>query len=358
MASRRLRVMENLDDIRWRAVQGRDKSVTDVFVYAVATTGIFCRPGCGSRTPRRDNVEFFSSALNATAAGYRACRRCRPDVQRVHDASLVAVISLCRLLERDDAVDVGAAAAQWGYSERHLRRRFSEVVGVPITSYARAQRAQRARAALSTSTAVTDAIYDSGFGSSRAFYEHGATRLGMTPATYRAGAPGERIGFTSLVTPLGIVVAASTARGVCAVRIGADEATLTSDLVAEFPHALLERDDEGLAHVVAVIARSIRGEDVTSVLPLDLRGTAFQVRVWEALRDVARGSMLTYSQLAERLGSPRAARAVGSACAANPVALVVPCHRIVRRDGSLGGYRWGLEVKEALLAAEGATPAS
>jgi AraC family transcriptional regulator of adaptative response/methylated-DNA-[protein]-cysteine methyltransferase len=350
--------MENLDEIRWRAVQSRDHSVAGVFVYAVTTTGIFCRPGCGSRTPRRDNVEFFSSALDADAAGYRACRRCRPDEQRVEDASLVAVISLCRLLESDDAVDVGARAAQWGYSERHLRRRFSEVVGVPVTSYARAQRAQRARVALSRATGVTEAIYESGFGSSRAFYEHGATRLGMAPAIYRGGAPGERIGFTSIVTPLGIVVVASTARGVCALRIGADEASLTSDLVAEFPRALLERDDEGLADVVAVIARVIRGEDETSTLPLDLRGTAFQVRVWEALRGVERGSTLTYAQLAERLGSPRAARAVGSACGANPVALLVPCHRIVRRDGTLGGYRWGLALKEALLAAEGATPGS
>jgi AraC family transcriptional regulator of adaptative response/methylated-DNA-[protein]-cysteine methyltransferase len=350
--------MENLDQSRWDAVQRRDKNLDGVFVYAVATTGIVCRPGCASRTPRRENVEFFTTLPDAEAAGYRACHRCRPQEERLHDASLEAVITLCRRLERDNVTNVAATAVEVGYSERHLRRRFAEVIGVPVATYARTIRSQRVREALSSSSAVADAVYEAGFGSSRAFYEHGAPPLGMTPRRYRAGAEGERITFTSLVTPLGVVIVATTERGVCAVRIGDAEATLEQELANEFPRATLHRDDEGLRHVASVIALAVRGEGETTSLPLDLQGTTFQVRVWEALRRVPRGTTLTYSQLAESIGSPRAVRAVGSACAANPVALVVPCHRIVRRDGSLGGYRWGLEVKEALLAAEGTRPSS
>ncbi len=203
---------------------------------------------------------------------------------------------------------------------------------------------------------VTQAIIEAGYGSSRAFYEHGAPRLGMTPGTYQAGGRGERISFTSLVTPIGTVIAEATARGVCAVRIGSDESTLEQELVAEFPNSLLERDDEGLADVARVLAGAVRGEADATLLPIDLEGTAFQIRVWEALRVVPSGHTLTYSQVADRIGSPRAVRAVGSACAANPAALVVPCHRIVRHDGTLGGYRWGLETKEALLEVEGARP--
>src|ERR1019366_3306611 len=300
-----------------------------VFVYAVASTGVVCRPGCASRTPRRDNVEFFSTLHDAEVAGYRACRRCRPSEERVHDTSLEAVITLCRRLERDQVTNVAATAADVGYSERHLRRRFAEVIGVPVATYVRTIRAQRAREALSSTSAITDAVYEAGFGSSRAFYEHGATQLGMAPRRYQRGGEGERIAFTSLVTPLGLVVIATTERGVCAVRIGADEAVLESELAREFARASLVRDDEGLRHLAAVIALVVRGEGETTSLPLDLQGTAFQVRVWEALRRVPRGTTLTYSQLAAQVGSPRAVRVVGSACGAKPVARVGTCHRIV-----------------------------
>ena len=355
LTSRRLRGVDNLDEGRWRAVESRDVSAAGVFVYAVSTTGVYCRPGCGSRRPLRRNVEYFATASDAARAGYRACRRCQPDESQVSDPALASVISLCRQLEEaDTAVDVGAFAAQCGYSERHLRRRFSQVLGVPVASYARAQRAERVRRALHSKVPVTQAIYEAGYGSSRAFYEHGAFRLGMAPGTYRAGGSGERIGFTSLSTPIGMILAASTARGVCAVRIGSDEAALERELAAEFPNAVLERDDAGLAELVRVLADAVRGEAEAALLPLDLEGTAFQMRVWEALRGVPSGCTLTYSEVAARIGAPRAVRAVGSACAANPAALVVPCHRVIRRDGSLGGYRWGLEAKEALLEAEGA----
>jgi AraC family transcriptional regulator of adaptative response/methylated-DNA-[protein]-cysteine methyltransferase len=336
-------------------VEGRNAGADGVFVYAVSSTGIYCRPGCSSRRPLRRNVEYFATPSDAVSAGYRACRRCRPDEGHVADPVLASVVALCRQLEQADMTfDVGAFAAQCGYSERHLRRRFSEIVGVPVASYARAHQAERARRALHSKVTVTQAINDAGYGSSRAFYEHGAPRLGMAPGAYRRGGSGEQIGFTSLCTPIGMILAASTARGVCLVRIGPDETELEKELAIEFPNAVLERDDDGLIEVVRVLARAVRGEAETALLPLDLEGTAFQMRVWEALRDVPSGATQTYSQVADRIGSPRAVRAVGSACAANPVALLVPCHRIVRRDGSLGGYRWGLEVKEALLEAEGA----
>jgi AraC family transcriptional regulator of adaptative response/methylated-DNA-[protein]-cysteine methyltransferase len=201
---------------------------------------------------------------------------------------------------------------------------------------------------------VTDAVFEAGYGSSRAFYEHGATRLGMTPGRYRAGGRGERIGYTSIVTPIGIVVAASTALGVCSVQLGPDEAVLTTKLAAEFPHAIIERDDDGLVEVALVLAGAVRGERDPTDLAVDLEGTAFQIRVWEALRSIPAGHTRTYSEVAAEIGAPKAVRAVASACAANTVALAVPCHRVVRQDGSLGGYRWGTPAKEALISVEAA----
>jgi AraC family transcriptional regulator of adaptative response/methylated-DNA-[protein]-cysteine methyltransferase len=301
------------------------------------------------------NVEFFATALDAVAAGYRACRRCSPDQDHVNDPTVAAVTSVCRWLEQpDDGESIATMAARLGYSERHLRRRFSEIVGVPIGGYLRVQQAERIRAALRTGMRVTDAVFEAGYGSSRAFYEHGAPRLGMTPGRYRAGGRGERIGYTSIVTPIGIVVAASTALGVCAVQLGPDEAVLMTKLAAEFPHAIIERDDDGLVEVALVLAGAVRGERDPTVLPVDLEGTAFQMRVWEALRSIPAGDTRTYSEVAAEIGAPRAVRAVASACAANTVALAVPCHRVVRQDGSLGGYRWGVSAKQALISVEAA----
>jgi AraC family transcriptional regulator of adaptative response/methylated-DNA-[protein]-cysteine methyltransferase len=348
--------METLEQTRWRAVQDRDSRAAGLFIYAVRSTGVYCRPGCGARQPLRANVEFFATAEEASGAGFRACRRCRPDQTRASEPSVETVVAVCRLLEEDDDLDVSRVAGTLGYSERHLRRLFADVVGVPIGAYARATRAQRAREALHSGVGVTDAIFDAGYGSNRAFYEHGAPRLGMTPGRYRDGARGERITFTSMITPVGVVVAASTARGVCAVKVGPDEAALTRELREEFPLATIERDDGALADVANVLAGAVRGEVDATTLPLDLAGTAFQIRVWEALRAIPAGETRTYSQVAASIGSPTAVRAVGSACASNPVALTVPCHRVVRRDGSLAGYRWGVETKRALLLAEAPTP--
>ena len=348
--------MDNLDETRWQAVENRDERSVGLFVYAVHSTGIYCRPGCGARRPLRANVAFFFTSQEALSAGYHACKRCRPDLESVIDPSAAAVVTVCRTLELGDASDdVAAMASELGYSERHLRRRFLELVGVSIGSYRRAMLAQRARAALHTGMPVTDAVFEAGYGSSRAFYEHGATQLGMSPGRYREGGRGERIGFTSIVTPVGVVLAASTTQGVCSITVGSDEVALTKALTDEFPRATIERDDEGLSNVALVLAGAVRGEINPNELPLDLEGTAFQIRVWEMLRTIPTGETRTYSQVAAAIGAPNAVRAVGSACGKNPVALTVPCHRVVRHDGSLGGYRWGLGVKEALLSAESVT---
>ena len=351
--------MNTLDDIRWRAVESRNQLQSGFFFYGVSTTGIYCRPGCASRRPLRKNVDYFVSSHDALSAGYRACQRCRPDCDVTVDPALAVVIALCRRLEMSSgSLDVASFASQQGYSERHLRRRFNDVVGVSIGAYQRALQAHRVRATLKNSAGVIDAALDAGYGSSRAFYEHGATRLGMSPGRYRDGGLGEHIRFTSLDTPVGMIVAASTEVGVCFVQLGDDETALIALLVEEFPSATIERDDEGLVDVAQVLVSAVRGEGDPTLLPLDLQGTAFQIRVWEALRRIPSGRTTTYSAVAASIGAPSAARAVASAVAANPAALVVPCHRVVRRDGSLGGYRWGLATKEALLDSEAAFASS
>jgi len=350
----RLLRMEQLDNARWGAVETRDESVAGVFVYAVRTTNVFCRPGCAARRPLRRNVEFFLTPADAAARGYRACQRCHPDEARAHEPAVAAVIAVCRELERADAKSVAEIAHDAGYSERQLRRSFSEIVGVTMSDYRRAHRAARTRAALREGTSVTDAVIESGYGSFRGFYEHAGAQLGMTPRRYRDGARGEHLRYTAITTPIGVVMAACTQRGVCAVRIGPDEAALEKDVAAEFPLATIERDDAGLVDVASVLAGAVRGEADPTVLPLDVAGTAFQVRVWEALRQIPSGETRTYSEVAVQIGAPTAVRAVASACAANRAALTIPCHRVVRSDGSLGGYRWGIEAKAALLSVEAA----
>jgi AraC family transcriptional regulator of adaptative response/methylated-DNA-[protein]-cysteine methyltransferase len=269
------------------------------------------------------------------------------------DAMTSAVISACREIERTGG-DVATAeiASRVGFSEGHLRRGFLRVTGVSMARYARECRARRARESLRANSSVTEAILDSGYASVSAFYASGATQLGMTPARYRDGGRGAQIRYTTLATRVGVVLAARSMRGVCSVRVGDDEESLVKDLATEFSRATIERDDEGLVDVALALARAVRGEDVTQDLPLDLAGTAFQVRVWEALRRIPSGETRTYSEVASAIGAPKAVRAVGTACGANHLALIIPCHRVIRSDGSLGGYRWGLDVKDALLRAE------
>jgi AraC family transcriptional regulator of adaptative response/methylated-DNA-[protein]-cysteine methyltransferase len=271
----------------------------------------------------------------------------------VSDPSIEAVIATCRQLERPDNVEnASSIATRLGYSERHLRRRFLETIGVTLSSYERAQKAERVRENLRGGSPVMEAVIDAGYGSTRAFYEHGAARLGMAPGRYRDGAKGERIRYTAIETDLGVVTVAATDQGVCSVKLGPGAVDLIKGLKAEFPLATIVRDDEGLSEVAAVLEGATKGEKNATQLPLDLTGTAFQIRVWEALRTIPSGETRTYSDVAAQIGKPRAVRAVASACAANEAALAIPCHRVIRRDGSLGGYRWGLDVKAALLAAE------
>jgi AraC family transcriptional regulator of adaptative response/methylated-DNA-[protein]-cysteine methyltransferase len=344
--------MQELDDVRWRAVEERDAAMSGCFVYAVASTKVFCRPDCGSRRALRRNVEFFATPGDAIAAGYRACRRCRPDELGESDPTVAAVVETCRRLERSEETSLAAIAAELGLSERHLRRRFHDIIGVSMGAYARAYKADRVKASLRSGAPVTSAVFDAGYGSVRAFYEHGAPTLGMTPVRYRARGIGEHITFTSVVTSLGWVVAARTPRGVCSIRIGDDEGALIKDLTTEFSNAFVERDDQGLVEIAHVLAGAVRGERDATALPVDVAGTAFQLRVWEALRAIPSGETRTYSEVAEEIGATRAVRAVASACAANEAALAIPCHRVVRKDGSMGGYRWGVEVKEQILTAE------
>jgi AraC family transcriptional regulator of adaptative response/methylated-DNA-[protein]-cysteine methyltransferase len=301
----------------------------------------------------RKNVEFFATSEEARTAGYRSCRRCRPDHVTASDPSLTAVIVACRQLERlDNAESASSLAARLGYSERHLRRLFLETIGVTMSSYERAQKSERVRENLREGMPVMSAVIDAGYGSTRAFYEHGAPRLGMSPGRYRDGARGERIRYAIIDTSLGALVVAATDQGVCSVKLGPGGVDHANGLKAEFPFATLVRDDEGLSEVASVLEGATRGVGNATQLPLDLAGTAFQIRVWEALRRIPLGETRTYSDVAAEIGMPSAVRAVASACAANEAALAIPCHRVIRRDGSLGGYRWGIEVKEALLQVE------
>jgi AraC family transcriptional regulator of adaptative response/methylated-DNA-[protein]-cysteine methyltransferase len=347
--------MNDVDSVRWQAVDGRDARMDGVFVYAVRTTGVYCRPGCAARRPLRQNVLFFSTPADAVVEGFRACRRCRPDGATVDDPAVASVLAVCRWLEHPDedhAPDV--LADRVGWSKRHLQRRFSEVVGVSMAAYGRAAQAERARRALQRGSTVTDAVFDAGYGSTRAFYEHGAPRLGMSAGEYAAGGRGHVVHYATFPSPIGQVIVAATERGLCAVRIGDDPVVLAAGLAAEYAGATIVEEGElvgALAREVAALAAG-KGHRPAADLPLDVRGTAFQVSVWEHLRTIPAGTTATYTQVADAIGRPTAVRAVAKACGANPVAVAIPCHRVVRSDGSLGGYRWGVERKAALLAAE------
>ena len=348
------RIAADLNDARWEAVARRDTDGEGVFFYGVRTTGVYCVPACPSRRPRRDNVEFFATAADAVAAGFRACRRCRPDRTRVTDPAVASVVAVCRRIENpDDDPSMAELAASVGWSQRHLARLFKRVTGVTISAYRRAQRSERVRDALRRGTPVTEAVFDAGYGSMRAFYDHGATQLGAAPAAYRLGSPGAVVRFTTIATSIGVVGVATTERGVCAVKIGDAAREVVDEIQAEFPEAAVSRDDDGLAELAFAVGELADGRPASLAdVPLDLQGTAFQVSVWEALRTIEPGSVATYGEIAARIGRPTAHRAVAGACAANPAALLVPCHRVVRADGTTGGYRWGPERKAALLAAE------
>jgi AraC family transcriptional regulator of adaptative response/methylated-DNA-[protein]-cysteine methyltransferase len=335
---------------RWAAVSGRDRGADGEFVYSVRSTGVYCRPSCPSRRPRRENVDFHPSPAAAEAAGFRACKRCRPDEA---DAASVAIAAACRSLDAAEAEPALAELAQAaGLSAPHFQKLFKAALGVSPSAYFKARRAAKARAALEGGASVTEAIYAAGFNSSGRFYEASDGMLGMKPSTYRDGAKGERITFAIGQSTLGAVLAASTERGVCAILLGDDPDALLQDFQRRFPNADLVGGDSGFEALVARVAGLVENPATQFDLPLDVRGTAFQMRVWAALQAIPMGKTADYSEIADRIGAPSAARAVARACAANPVAVAIPCHRVVRRDGDLSGYRWGVDRKRTLLERE------
>jgi AraC family transcriptional regulator of adaptative response/methylated-DNA-[protein]-cysteine methyltransferase len=341
------------DAIRWEAVIARDKAFDGQFVYAVKTTGVFCRPSCGARLPLRENVGFYATPALAAESGFRPCKRCRPEAPEAgHGPRIAAAIGLIERAETPPSLDAVAAAA--GLSPHHFHRVFKAATGMTPKAYADAHRARLVRQALPEARSVTEAIYDGGFNSSGRFYEAANGMLGMTPTAFRAGGRGETIRFALGACSLGAILVAATARGVCAILLGDDPAALLQQLQDRFARATLVGDDPSFDAVVAQVVGFVDAPETGLGLALDVRGTAFQHRVWAALRAIPVGSTETYSALAARLGQPGAVRAVASACAANSLAVAIPCHRVVRLNGDLAGYRWGLARKAALLAREGA----
>ncbi len=340
-------------DPRWAAVVARDRSADGRFFYSVRTTGVYCRPSCAARTPRPENVAFHLSAAEAEGAGFRPCMRCRPDLPPLAQRQAELVAGLCRLIERADtppALDELARHA--GLSASHLQRLFKTVTGLTPKAYAAAHRARRVRAELDSGARVTDAIYGAGYGSSSRFYEKADAVLGMTPTRYRAGGADCLIRFAIGQCSLGAILVAASESGVCAILLGDDPDALARELQDRFPRAGLVGGDTGFEQLVARVVGLVEAPRLGLDLPLDVRGTAFQQRVWQALREIPAGRTMSYTEVAERIGAPRAVRAVAAACAANALAVAIPCHRVVRIDGGLSGYRWGVERKRALLERE------
>ncbi len=337
---------------RWQAVAGRDRRADGAFYYSVVTTGVYCRPSCGARLPNRKNVAFHETTAAAEQAGFRPCKRCRPDET---DRQAVAVAQACRLIEQaDTAPSLAELADAVGISRFHFHRVFKAATGITPKAYADAERARRVRAALDRTDTVTEAIYDAGFNSNGRFYASAPQRLGMTPTRFRAGGTGETLRFAVGQTSLGAILVAATDKGIAAIQFGDDPDALLRSLQDRFPNAQLVGGDAAFERLVAQVVGSVENPSTGFDLPLDVRGTAFQQRVWQALQEIPAGTTVSYADIAERLGAPKAVRAVAGACAANAIAVAIPCHRVVRSDGALSGYRWGVERKRALLDREAA----
>ncbi len=336
---------------RWQAVIARDASRDGVFVFAVTSTGVYCRPSCPSRRPRRERVRFFSRPDEAERAGFRACLRCRP---RDTDSRIKAVESICQFLREhtDGPVTLAALGERFGMNPFHLQRVFKSVLGVSPREFVDALRMKSFKSQVRSGRSVTDAIYEAGFGSSSRLYERSGSQLGMTPATYQRGGKGMFIRYTTLDSPVGRMLLAATDHGVCAISFGESDGGLLEGLRREFPDATVRRGDVVLRRWVRALLEQLHGERPLPQLPLDVQATAFQRRVWEHLRSIPYGTTKSYGEVARAIGHASSARAVASACASNPVAVAIPCHRVVRGTGDLGGYRWGTERKKALLEME------
>lgn len=360
------------NDPRWEVLQNLKKkkkqghSTPDVsaspdislpeatFIYAVKTTGIYCRPGCPARLPKPGNVDFYNTPAEAEQAGYRPCQRCKPQqIQSPGGETVQLVARLCHYIETAEQFpSLEELARHAGLSPHHLHRLFKGVTGLTPKAYAMAHRAERLRQKLKTSPSVTTALYEAGYQSSARFYENAKHHLGMTPSHYQQGGPDTSIHFAIGQSSLGAILVAQSLHGICAIALGDDPARLAQQLQDQFPAAILIGDDPQFQSLVAQVVGFIEAPHIGLDLPLDIRGTAFQHRVWQALQDIPPGTTLTYSELAQRIGAPKSARAVARACASNLIAVAIPCHRIIRTDGSLSGYRWGVERKQTLLTRE------
>jgi AraC family transcriptional regulator, regulatory protein of adaptative response / methylated-DNA-[protein]-cysteine methyltransferase len=338
----------------WDAVEARDRALDGVFYYAVTSTGIYCRPSCPSKRPRRENVVFFRAREAAERAGFRPCKRCKPDSADGRDPNAQLVEKVCRYIDThpDDPVTLEALGRALGMSPFYLQRTFKALAGITPRAYADSRRLTSLKAGLKEGHSVTRSLYDAGYGSSSRLYERASAQLGMTPSRYRKQGSGVTIQYTIAPTPIGKMLLAATAQGVCSIRFGDAAAALERELHSEYPKAEIVRSDGKLVAQVKALRAIIEGGSTAS-LPLDIQATAFQRRVWQALETIPRGTTKSYSAIAADIGSPKAVRAVARACATNPVAVAIPCHRVVREDGSLGGYRWGLERKKKLLSLEG-----
>ena len=349
---RELRAIE--EDVYWQALEARGARFDGVFFYGVRSTGVYCKPSCPSRRPRREQVEFFGACEEAEASGFRACLRCKPRETAAPDPRAELVLHVCRRIEEREGVvpSLEELGAEVGVSPHHLQRTFKSLTGITPRQYAAALRLRLFKSKVKEGEEVTAAMYDAGYGSSSRLYEKASERLGMTPATYRRKGRGMNINYAIADSHLGRMLVAATERGVCSVQLGDGDEELEAALRAEYPAAEIARDETRLGDTVEGLLRHLEGSQPDLSLPLDLQATAFQLRVWEELRRIPYGSTRSYAEVAGAIGRPTATRAVARACATNPVALVTPCHRVVRAGGELGGYRWGVGRKERLLEQE------
>ncbi|MEP7184481.1 MAG: bifunctional DNA-binding transcriptional regulator/O6-methylguanine-DNA methyltransferase Ada [Rhodanobacter sp.] len=342
-----------LRDPRWAAVRAHDAHADGTFFYSVRTTGVYCRPGCAARSPRPENVQFHASVTDAERAGFRPCKRCKPDQPSLLEQHAVKVTAACRAIEQAETAPLLEQLASVArLSPFHFHRVFKAATGVTPKQYADQHRASRVRDGLSRGGNVTDAIFDAGYNASSRFYESADQLLGMTPSSYRLGGANSDIHFAIAQCSLGAILVAQSKRGVCAILLGDDADALARDLQDRFPKANLIGGDHDYEQLIAQVIGFVEAPSTGLDLPLDVRGTAFQQRVWQALRQIPPGATVSYSEVARRIGLPKAARAVAQACAANTLAVAIPCHRVVRNDGGLSGYRWGVERKRALLQRE------
>ncbi len=344
---------DTVNDSRWEAVIVRDPDADGTFYYAVTTTGVYCRPSCGARLPRRENVLFHNTRKEAEDAGFRPCKRCKPDASSLDEQHTAKIIAACRFIEESPEVPgLQQLADRAGLSTFHFHRLFKAITGLTPRGFAAAYKAKRLRDELTRSSTVTEAIYDAGYNSNSRFYEVSNEVLGMTPSKYRSGGAHTAIRFAVGECSLGSILVASSDRGICAILLGDDPDSLTRELQDRFKHADLIGGDTDFEQLVARVVGFVEAPALGMDLPLDIRGSAFQERVWQALRDIPAGATVSYGDVAARIGSPKSVRAVAQACGANMLAVAIPCHRVVRSDGALSGYRWGVERKRTLLERE------